>query len=60
MKRLPVLAFAAAMALWGFASIPAGGGGVSATVDGVRSATAHGQVDGSPRRSAFIVDATLF
>ena len=27
MKRLPVLAFAAAMALWGFASIPGGGGG---------------------------------
>ena len=60
MKRLPVLAFAAAMALWGFASIPAGGGGVSATIGIMRSAAAHGQVDGSPRRSAFVLDATLF
>jgi hypothetical protein len=60
MSRLAVLAFAAAMALWGFASIPAGDAGVSATIDGVRSATAQGQADGSPRRSAFVLDATLF
>ena len=42
MKRLPVLAFAAAMALWGLASIPGGGGDGSSTIDGVRSAARLG------------------
>ncbi len=61
MKRLPVLAFAAAMALWGLASIPAGGGDPSSTIDGVRSATAHRhwQVNGAPHRSAIALDAKL-
>jgi hypothetical protein len=61
MKRLLVLAFAAAMALWGLASIPAGGGDGASTIYGVRSATAHGhwQVNGAPHRSGIIVDARL-
>ena len=61
MKRLPVLAFAAAMALWGLASIPAGGGDGASTIDGVRSATAHRhwQVNGARHGPAIIVDARL-
>jgi hypothetical protein len=38
MKRLPVLAFAAAMAIWGLASIPAGSDDSSATITGVKVA----------------------
>jgi hypothetical protein len=61
MKRLPVLAFAAAVALWGLASISARAGDGSSTIDGVRSAAAHRhwQANGSPPRSAPALDANL-
>lgn len=61
MKRLPVLAFAAAMALWGLASIPGGGGDGSSTIDGVRSAAAHRhwRLSGAPHKSASVLEAKL-
>jgi hypothetical protein len=51
MKRLPVLAFAAGMALWGLASIPSGGGDGPSRIDGVASAAAHRdwRATGAPR-----------
>ena len=54
MKRLPVVAFAAAIALWGLASIPAAGGNSSSAIRGVRSAAAHRhwQADGAAHATA--------
>jgi hypothetical protein len=41
MRRLPVLFFAAAIALWGLASIPDGSGDENSLVSGIRTAAAH-------------------
>ena len=52
MIRLPVLFFAAAIAIWGLASIPDGSSGEkSLRVSGVQTAAAHrrGQLAGNPR-----------
>ena len=52
MKRLPFLFFAAAIAIWGLASIPDGSSGEkSLHVSDVRTANAHrhGQSAGTPR-----------
>jgi hypothetical protein len=52
MRRLPFLFFAAAIALWGFASIPDGSSGEkSLQVSGARTAAAHrrGQLAANPR-----------
>ena len=52
MRRLPFLFFAAAIAIWGLASIPDGSGGEkSSRVSGIQTAAAHrhGQSAGTPR-----------
>ena len=52
MRRLPLLFFAAAIAIWGLASIPDGSSGEkSLQVSAVRRAAAHrrGQLAGNPR-----------
>jgi hypothetical protein len=54
MRRLPLLFFAAAIAIWGLASIPDGSSGDSPLqVSGVRTATAHrhAQPAGTPRNA---------
>ena len=54
MRRLPVLFFAAAIAIWGLASIPDGSSGEkSLQVSGVRTAAAHrhGQLAGTARNA---------
>jgi hypothetical protein len=54
MRRMPVLFFAAAIAIWGLASIPGGSSSEkSLQVSGVRTAAAHrhGQLAGTPRNA---------
>jgi hypothetical protein len=60
MTRLPVLFFAAAIAIWGLASIPDGSSEKSSQVSGVRTAAAHrhGQPDGTPRNAVATPKAT--
>jgi hypothetical protein len=61
MKRLPVLFFATAIALWGLASIPDGSGGEkSLQVSAVRTAAArrHGQSAATPRDALLTRKAT--
>jgi hypothetical protein len=60
MIRLPVLFFAAAIAIWGLASIPDGSSEKSSQVSGVRTAAAHrhGQQAGTPRNAFSTPKAT--
>jgi hypothetical protein len=62
MRRLPLLFFAAAIAIWGLASIPDGSSGEkSLQVSGARTAAAYrrGQLAGNPRDAFTSRKATI-